>query len=110
MDIQAIKDRILSDIRIQYPETIIHEVKSFRKDDHGFYNVTVIIEKDVFNGDNEVVKLKRHSTTFPFPRYEYEKLTDFDKEKWTESNVFRVTPMGKPSGQLFYLDFVYGKD
>lgn len=107
MDIQSIKDQILKDLRIQYPESIIHEVKSFKKNDHGFYNISVVMEKDVLDTDNEVVHLQHHSTVVPFPRNEFEKLSLDEQKKWTTENVFEVRPMGKPSGMLFYIDFVY---
>lgn len=107
MNIQSIKDKILSDLRIQYPESVIHEVKSFKKDFHGFYNVGAVMEKDVLDSDNEPLKLKYHTGVLPFPRHKFDDLSEDDKKRWRDKNDFEVRPLGKLSGQLFYLDFVY---
>ena len=75
------KDELLVKLRLERPEQVIHEVLSFKKNKHGFYNVDVNMETMFFK-----TKIKNTHITLPYPCSEYEKLTEGEQFNWRWEN------------------------
>lgn len=74
-------EEILQKIRDDRPNQVIHEVISFKKSMHGFYDVKVDMETMFFN--TTVIHTK---CMLPYPMSEYEKLTNKEQMEWRIEN------------------------
>ena len=80
MDIK--NTEMLSKIRLDRPDQVIHEVISFKKNEYGFYDVIVDMESMFFT-----TKIKHTKTTLPYPLSGYEKLSEKEQFNWRFNNI-----------------------
>lgn len=62
-------EEMLEKIKLDRPAQVIHEVTSFSKNKHGYYDVTVDMEMNLMG-----TKIKHYHTTLPYPFKKYEEL------------------------------------
>ena len=71
---------ILTILREERPNSVIHEVKSFNLNEYGFYDVEVDMEHMFFD-----TKILHTNQKLPYPYAEYDKLTNKQQLDWRMS-------------------------
>lgn len=72
---------MLDKIRIDRPDLVINEVIAVKQNKYGFYDVRVDMESMFFD-----TKIKHSRATLPYPHSDYEKLSDIEREEWSNNN------------------------
>lgn len=75
------KAQILSEIRKERPNQKIKNILDFKRNKHGFYNVTVEME-----GRFLETKINRTIVTIPYPKKSYKKLKRNEQLDWRFEN------------------------
>jgi len=73
---------LLKKIREERPNQVINKVYSYKKNEHGFYDVLVDMEGHFFE-----TKVLHVTETLPYPFSEYEKLNSRDRKIWNLDNI-----------------------
>lgn len=75
-------EEVLEKLRLERPSQVIHEVTSFKKNNYGFYDVSVNMETMFLE-----TKILHHKTSLPYPMTEYLKLSELEQLEWRWNNV-----------------------
>jgi len=70
-------EEMLSKLREERPNQVIHEVVSFKENDYGFYDVNVDMESDFLG-----TKVLHTQSKLPYPVSGYNKLSDKEQLDW----------------------------
>lgn len=72
---------MLEKIRLDRPDLVINEVIAVKQNKLGFYDVRVDMESMFFD-----TIIKHSRVTLPYPYSDYEKLSDIEREEWSDNN------------------------
>lgn len=80
---KLVLDFFLTELVEECPKRVIHEVLSYNKNKHGFWDVVVDMESQFLE-----TKILHTQITLPYPMSEYLKLSENEQRKWRTSSWF----------------------